>query len=87
MSTCLRASYLKWNALLSIQSKVKYYKKKHSFSKWMTNEILQSINQKNRLYAIDMYMFYMVSITQHMYIFFCFLCFIYGFVLFYLMSK
>ena len=30
--------------------KVKYNKKKHSFSKWMTNEILQSINQKNRLY-------------------------------------
>ena len=28
--------------------KVKYNKKKHSFSKWMTNEILQSINQKNR---------------------------------------
>ena len=38
-------------------------------------------------YAIDMYMFYMVSMTQHMYIFFCFVCFIYGFVLFYLMSK
>ena len=38
-------------------------------------------------YAIDMYMFYMVSMTQDMYIFFCFLCFIHDFVLFYLMSK
>ena len=28
-----------------------------------------------------------LTLTQHMYIFFCFLCFIYDFVLFYLMSK
>ena len=35
--------------------KVKYTKKKHYFSKWMTNEILQSINQKNRLYKTLMH--------------------------------
>ena len=38
------------NILCNDKIKVKYNKKKHSFSKWMTNEILQSINQKNRLY-------------------------------------
>ena len=30
--------------------KVKYNNNKKKMSKWMTNEILQSINQKNRLY-------------------------------------
>ena len=32
------------------KKRVRYYKKKHKFSKWITNGILKSINTKDRIY-------------------------------------
>ena len=37
-----------------LRVKVRYQKKKHKWSKWLTNGILNSINTKDRLYKIFM---------------------------------